>query len=530
MSAPKDPLDGLTPTEVRAEHQKMLLAQKELEKIEGLPFLYGWKWYPWAKEFFLSTNRINLLCAANQISKSSTQIRKCIDWATNKKKWPSLWLHEPKQFWYLYPTSEVATIEFEKKWMQFLPKGRFKDDPVYGWTADITKKDGIKAIHFKSGVSVYFKAYAQNAMALQTGTVDAMFCDEELPEDLYEELMFRLSASDGYFHMVFTATMGQDFWRRCMEPEEFEIEALPDAWKRSVSIYDAQRYEDGSPSHWTDEKIAVVKNRCRNHKEILKRVFGRFVRDDQGRKYEQFDVKRHIKPRTKIPGDWSIYAGVDPGTGGTRNHPGAVCFVALSPDYSRGRIIAGWRGDGIETTAGDIYQKYKELAAEIERNFGLPVTQCFYDWSSKDFHIIQMRDGGAFQPADKSHERGEQIINVLFKNDMMVLEDDPELHKLATELISLRKETPKNKAKDDFSDAFRYAVTRAPWDFSKISSKEIQDPDSPLDTPEQPKLSLRAQEIEDRRDYVAGPATEPGEDNPWAPESEIAFWNDEYGA
>jgi len=518
-----------SPEEIRKLHQEYLARQKLVELKEGLPFLHGWKWYPWAKEFFLSSNRINLLCAANQISKSSTQIRKCIDWATNTKKWPTLWLHTPKQFWYLYPTAEQATIEFEQKWKQFLPKGKFKDHPIYGWTADITKKEGIKSIHFNTGVTVYFKTYSQNAMALQTGTVDAMFCDEELPEELYEELMFRLSASDGYFHMVFTATLGQNFWRLCMEPEQFETEALPNAWKRSISLYDAQFYEDGSPSHWTEEKINIVKNRCRNHKEVLKRVFGRFVRDDSGRKYEQFDVKRHLKPRAAIPREWSLYAGVDPGTGGTRNHPGAVCFVAVSPDHTRGRVIAGWRGDGIETTAEDIYRKFKELAKQVEYKFGLEVTECFYDWGSKDFQIIQGRDGGAFQPADKSHERGEQIINVLFKNDMMVIEDDEELHKLATELVGLRKETPKNKAKDDFCDAFRYAVTRIPWDFSKISSRELVDPDAPLSEPEGPPLSPIAQQIQERREYVAGPKLEPEDENPWTPESEITEWNELYG-
>lgn len=517
-----------TPEQVKAYHQKLLKEQQELELIEGLPYLYGWKWYPWAKEFFLSTNRVNLLCAANQISKSSTQIRKCIDWATNTKKWPSLWLHKPSQFWYLYPTSEQATIEFEKKWRQFLPKGRFKDHPVYGWK-EVIKNREIQEIRFNSGVSIYFKTYSQNAMALQTGTVDALFCDEELPVDLYEELMFRLSASDGYFHMVFTATLGQDFWRQVMEPEEFEEEKLPDAWKRAVSLYDAQIYEDGSASHWTTEKITIVKNRCRNHKEVLKRVFGRFVRDDQGRKYEQFDVKRHLKPAAQIPRDWILYAGVDPGTGGARNHPGAVCFIAVSPDYTRGRVITGWRGDGIETTAGDIYQKFKELSKELADKCGLEVQEAFYDWASKDFQIIQMRDGGSFQPADKSHERGEQIINVLFKNDMMVVEDDPELHKLATELISIRKETPKNKCKDDFADAFRYGVTKIPWDFSRISSHEIPDPDSPLAAPDAPPTNPIAQQIAERREYVGSPGAEPEEANPWDPQAEIEFWNQEYG-
>jgi phage terminase large subunit-like protein len=94
----------------------------------------------------------------------------------------------------------------------FLPRGKFKDDPVYGWKEE--KKQGdIVAIHFNSGVHIFFKTYSQNAEDLQSGTCDAIFCDEELPEELYE-LIARLNATDGYIHMVFTATLGQDFWRR----------------------------------------------------------------------------------------------------------------------------------------------------------------------------------------------------------------------------------------------------------------------------------------------------------------------------
>jgi len=107
------------------------------------------------------------------------------------------------QFWYLYPSKPVINAEFETKWKQFLPKGDMKNDPYYGWKEE-RKQGDVVAIHFNSGVHVYFKTYEQNVQNLQTGTCDAIFCDEELPIELYDELTFRISASDGYFHMVFT--------------------------------------------------------------------------------------------------------------------------------------------------------------------------------------------------------------------------------------------------------------------------------------------------------------------------------------
>ena len=120
-----------------SEKRAYLKALKEREKLRvGLPHLYGWPWYPWAKEFFQSTNNLNFLVAANQCSKSSTMIRKVIHWATEKDIWPKLWPTVPKQFWYFYPTFDVSTAEWREKWVkEFMPAGDYKDDPKYGWKA-----------------------------------------------------------------------------------------------------------------------------------------------------------------------------------------------------------------------------------------------------------------------------------------------------------------------------------------------------------------------------------------------------------
>ena len=89
----------MTQEELKDAKEKAALLEEKVRRQEDLPFLYGWKWYLWGRKFFESKNRINLLCAANQISKSSTQIRKIIHWATCKELWPELWSRPPKQFW-----------------------------------------------------------------------------------------------------------------------------------------------------------------------------------------------------------------------------------------------------------------------------------------------------------------------------------------------------------------------------------------------------------------------------------------------
>lgn len=484
--------------------------------MEELPHRHSFPWYAWARTFYESRSKIKLLCAANQISKSSTQIREFIEWAGNVSMWPQLWDTTPNQFWYLYPTAQQATIEFHTKWKLFLPRGKMKDHAHWGWHEEMDKKQ-IVAIHFNSGVTIYFKTYAQNVSSLQTGTVYKLGCDEELPELLWDELIFRISSTDGYFSMVFTATLGQEMWRLAMEPGPAEEEKFPEALKLTVSLYDSQVYEDGTPSQWTDERIQVVKNRCKSDKEIQKRVFGKFIIDATGLKYPQFNVQRHVKPYSALPKDWLVFEAVDPGGGGT-SHPAGILFCGVAPDFKRGRIFLGWRGDNVgDTTAGDVYVKHMELK---KTNRLEPVDQ-IYDFACKDFHTIATRKGEAFSKADKDHERGEQIVNVLFKNDMLEIYDTDELRKLVKELLFLRKSTQKRNAKDNLADPLRYLCCAIPWDWSAVGS-EI--PPGERDKPEEELSDIQIQ-VRDRRLE----AMEGHKHAEASIDAEFEEWNDQYG-
>lgn len=451
-----------------AKLQELARVQREAQEKAGLPHLHGWKWYKWARAFFESANKEgNFLCAANQISKSSTQIRKCIHWATERTLWPKLWPHmNPNQFWYLYPNKDVATAEYYTKWIQFLPQGPMKDDPVYGWKPEFERKQ-IKAIHFNSGVTLYFKSYSQDVQDLQSGTVFAIFCDEELPVELLGELQSRLNATDGYFSMVFTATLGQEYWRKTIEPRVGEEENHPDAFKLQISLYDCLQYEDGSNSHWTHERIERIKRKCTTTTEMLIRVYGKFAKIG-GRKYEAYDETLNRTANHPLPKDWLIYSGVDIGSG-TR-HPAAICFVAVDPLFRRGRVFRAWRGDGIPTTSGDILVKYIDLREDLK-----PTLQC-YDYASNEFFQIASGAGESFEPAEKKHAVGERILNTLFKHQMLAIQDgDSELDKLSSELMSVLITTPKNEAADDLCDALRYAVTKIPWDFSALEGLPVSE-------------------------------------------------------
>lgn len=451
---------------------------------------------------------------------SSTQIRKQIEWAGNTKLWPTLWKTPPKQFWYLYPDASTATSEFDTKWVDFMPKGAFKDHPTFGWKVVRGDKRMVDYIQWNSGVRTVFKSYTQNLKNLQGGTCHYMALDEEGPIELLPELQARLFATDGYFSMVFTATLNQDLWKLAMEGEG-EMERFPDAFKQTVSMRDCFQYRDGSPGAFTEERVRQIEATCASEQERQRRVEGKFI-TELGRKYPQYDAARHMKKPFDIPGDWRKYCSVDLGGGGAGHAP-AIMFVAVRPDGRFGVVYKGWKGDdGPIYTSGDVYNKFRELRG---RDI---LTSQTYDQANKDFNTIATRGGEPFQPSDKSHDRGEDVINTLFKNDMLFIFDTHEVQKLGSELTSLMKSTAKRSAKDDASDALRYCVVSIPWDWSALKGDETEAEQTSNATRAYTDEEHLAMDLAARRGAFIDPRATKKDD--WSEiDDEFGYWQDQAG-
>lgn len=468
---------------LRLKLEKVRLMEEKLAMQNGLPHRYALKDYTWQKEYkeakFIKKR---LICAANQIGKSTAQICDRIEIATDPDLWPQLWPaqfevnHRTKPYsWYLYPNQDTVMTEFREKWEPYyLPRGEYKEHEIYGWREVIVNKV-LKYIEFNSGYKIYFKTYNQNVQDLQSGTVFAIDCDEELPEHLLPELQARLFATDGYFSMAFTATLGQDFWYRVIERKGEQDEQWKDAWKRQISMYDCLKYHDGSPAPWTRERIENAVRNCKSKAEVERRIRGRFVKDE-GLKYTGFERERNLRPFPRsggkyfkgVPKGWSVYSAVDVGSGGTDNHPAAYSFLMVNPQLTKIRWFKGRRLDGIETTAEDIYKHY----VRDSRGLPTPNVEC-YDWASKDFGTISQRAGRPFKKAEKSHELGEMALNTALKSGMFQIYYDPddgedEALKLVREFETLAVNTNKRHAKDDFIDSVRYAICEIPIDWETV--------------------------------------------------------------
>lgn len=341
-------------------------------------------------------------------------------------------------------------------------------------------------------------------------------CDEELPEELLPELQARLFSTKGYFHMVFTATLNQEIWYRAIEGTGKE-ELYNDAFKLQVSMYECLTYEDGSPGQYTIEDIKYNEAMCKSEAEKQRRIYGKFI-SDAGRKYYTFNPARHYIAPFQIPSDWVKLGCADGGSGG-KNHPGAISFMAVRPDFRYAVVYKCWRGDFAETTDGDIYKKFCELRGSELLNYQI------YDAAAKDFGTIAMRAGDSFLKAEKSHELGESLVNTLFQHDMLhIFDGTDEARKMGVELTLLLKSTPKQKAKDDLADTLRYNVCQIPWDFTHIKLKQESES---LEAQRPPtKEEIIAAEIRWRR----GENDSTNEKDAYQDiQEEVSFWNEQYG-
>lgn len=530
------PLVNLSEQVKKKESEILKLRKKQLELLEKnkkleeeLPHIYV-PMYEWQRKIHESDNRVNLLTAANQIGKSSALIRRVIANATDNTRWERLWGPgaKPKQFWYFYPDSNTLEREIDTKWVpEWMPRGKYEGDIQYGWK--LTKKNNrYNSCVFNAGPIIYFQTYSKSVSSVQAGTIHETICDEEMPMEFYDEIMFRLTSTAGIFTSGFTPTLNQLFWKKAMEGQRI----LPSALKLTISMYDCLKYEDGSPSRvMTLNKIKLAESKCKNETERQRRVYGKFV-TEHGRTYYAFDYDKNMVKPYNIRG-WFIYAAVDYGSGldegskvRKRNHPAAIVFIAVRPDYKKGAIFKSWRGDAEKTTAGDVFLKYQELSK------GMVVTQACYDPSSVDFGTIALRNGVGFLKADKSRDAGEDLINTLFKHKLLdVFDEDVENLKLASELLTMmiHKQEAGGKSGDDLADALRYGCKMIPWDLTAVD-EALSDSEEgrlakvtrPLTDAEQIELQIKMRRGEDVGKHG-------GEQEGWGElEAEFDHWNQEY--
>ena len=497
--------------------QELKKKRDRLRKVtqlkEELPHLYGFPLYIWQDEFFKCTEQLQFIFKANQIGGSSIMIKKIIHYATEPKHW-TIFNRKPKMMMYLYPDKNTATREWETKWQEFMPKGSMKDHEQYGWkeTWDGKYIDSVQFYEgknpdgtLKPGVILYFKTYGSGAENLQGSTIAIVACDEELPEDLFPELLTRITGSP--------MNAGAMYWQGCTPTKGQKYLAdiqsgktkLPASRVWTVSQYDCLYYANGEKSMWTKERIEQNKQRYPSQREIDIRVYGLFKPLDR-LAITQFNPDKHVKPYHPIKG-WEVYCGVDYGVGGPTGHPSSIVFVAVSPNYNAARVINCWKsayGPGTKTTSlDDVIMRYLEMCKEI----GIDQPTCtYYDPAAGSLGVLAERTGLGWLKANKEREHGFNLINSLFKNDMLILlkSSTNGVDELVDEIETATTESSSGAKKhnDDLLDGMRYATSSVPFNFEniKITQHDIDKPTRTNGRHELPDDDYNMDEIGDEID------------------------------
>lgn len=468
-------------------NEQALRIQQEFIR-EHLPFYlnedfsacYAHKLYPWQRDFLLSRQRLMFLTAGNQLGKSAGSILRCLNQCLRKDLW-QYWFpkRQPRTMAYLYPDAKLLSVEFAEKWVKlYLPKGKLKNDPKWGWREVNNEKGLLDHVIFATGVTLYYRTYSQAVTSLQAHTFDAVFCDEETPAAHFDELQVRTqmtaAVGSGYVSMVFTATIGQQFLYDCMEMQGKSTETFVGAWKRQISAYDCLTYCDGSPSEiWTLDYIEKeLKPKYRNKREMEKRLLGRFIRTE-GLQFEEFDYKENTEELgvTDMTG-WRSFIGIDFGTGGEYGHSSSIVHLKIDQTYSIARVVYVWTSKKKRMTQSDLLLQYKALASDIGPHI------CFADWGATDLFTLAARERVRIEKADKSREMGVNLINTLFKEKQLkiIIGGPGHASFLIHELQTLATAKSKNHAVDDCVDALRYGISQVPMRLTalKLAEKKKQ--------------------------------------------------------
>lgn len=464
--------------------------------INKLPHKYLHKHYAWQEKFRHSWNPMCILCAANQIGKSSVLIQKAIDRCTEYSVngvWQKYYKSFPKTRWYFYPTKDLCDAEFEDKWRKYMPDAEDnEDDMVYGWKK-VMKNGDLHAIRWNTGANLYFKSYEQRQKRVQSQTVADIFADEEMPEEMYAELKSRTNAIRGTFNTVFTATQGLQLWNKALEQRGTKEETFKDALKMNVSLYDCLNYSDGSPSSVYD--LAYVKKleaQYPDPRERATRVHGRhFVTGNL--LFPAFSSKNIID---YIPEDWGkdgngnpipnpekfiVFSGTDGGSGGKKeNSCSAHVMIAVHKSKKLAFCYRAWRGDHQRTTVIDTVNEWEKICYH-------PLTKnmfrgAVYDPAYPDFNdIIKRRFKDENRPmnfkimgAAKDRKGNAEKVNALLKSKCILFiipEEDKnsDMHKIIGEFNTVTEQTKKLKnQRDDLTDALKYVINHIDFDWKYI--------------------------------------------------------------
>lgn len=422
------------------------LKQKELLKKEKV--LETFKPHEGQASFLEAPHRIRCMFSGNGFGKTTALTIDLI--YTHLERHPNRNTGDVRHSWFLITGFDKVEDYFNeiKRWC---PPSQLPVSNKMGTSA-------IKRLEWPNGSITTFYSHDQDSGKLEGTNIDALYCDEPPPRNLWVAAYRGLRNNPNYF-IVIAGTPIAEPW---LYTEIYQ----PWAMKKDKNIFIIQGATHDNP-YLSKQWVEDFKSRLTDD-EVRTRLYGEFSHL-QGRVFKEFTRQTHVFNYQKWPEEWPVYVAVDPHP---RKAHTAVYLGVTDQDIMV--VIDELKIEGdVEDFAKAMKEKeksggYKVVSRRID-NSGSGT-----DWNRDSFISQLAKFGVRVSPMRKSEKdvaSSIQKIKLLLKNNnLRFLENcvhtisDMELYAwqdYKNPSASGVNEKPR-KIHDDMIDCLRYIVVSNP--------------------------------------------------------------------
>lgn len=283
----KNKLSGLTLT----QKQELLksLKQKELLKQESV--LETFKPHKGQASFLEAKQRIRCMFSGNGFGKTTALTIDLV--YTHLERHPYRDTVNVRHSWFLI-TGFDKVEDYWNEIKRWCPPSKLPTVNKMGTSA-------IKRLEWPNGSVTTFYSHDQDSGKLEGTNIDALFCDEPPPRDLWVAAYRGLRNNPDYF-IVIAGTPIAEPW---LYTEIYQ----PWALKKDPNIFIIQGATHENP-YLSKQWIEDFKSRL-TEDEVRTRLYGEFSHL-QGRVFKEFSRLGNVFTFQKWPDEWPVYMAIDP--------------------------------------------------------------------------------------------------------------------------------------------------------------------------------------------------------------------------
>lgn len=343
----------------------------ELDQMSRNPMKFGHRPSRVQERILCSTSRRRIVVAANRVGKTEGGMRDVL-WTARgnhpyrkQKLCSMIWVGSPDYPSYLRFHKPAFDAWCPRDWIV----GEFHQTEKY---VDIRRIDG--------GVCrIFFLSFDMPRSKWQGAGVDAIWLDEECPEDLVKECLARIVTTRGWIMLTFTPVSGVGWWFDRYFKPALEGRSNWHAIQAALATFDVENeaeFNVGEPlvPHLTRAQIVEFASEYPDADERAIRVFGA-VKGRTGLVYKAYRAQVHRIPRFRLPSHYDLWGAIDPGY-----HGFAAIVAGFSPN-NRVFVAAEYfsQQESTDDRFKALLQKIRELRTREEWGPHPPTVVFFVD-------------------------------------------------------------------------------------------------------------------------------------------------------